>query len=61
MFEELELLEALRGQVEERQLSKEIQLALFDTLFGLADDNEVFHFLFNFLLCGCIFQKINSN
>ncbi|XP_011405071.1 PREDICTED: uncharacterized protein LOC105313383 [Amphimedon queenslandica] len=41
VFEELELLEALRGQVEERQLSKEIQLALFDTLFGLADDDEV--------------------
>lgn len=41
VFEELELLEALRAQVEERQLTKEIQLAMFDTLFGLAEDNEV--------------------
>lgn len=41
VFEELELLELLRGQVEERQLPKDIQLALFDALFGLGNDSKV--------------------
>ena len=40
MFEELELLESLRVQIEERQ-SKDIQLALFDAVFGMTRDNEV--------------------
>lgn len=39
VFEELELLESLRVQIEERQ-SKDIQLALFDAVFGMTRDNE---------------------
>ena len=43
VFEELELLEALRTQIEER-MSKDVQLALFDALFGVANDNTVSDF-----------------
>lgn len=40
VFEELELLDLLRVQIEERQ-SIEVQLALFDALFGLNDREKV--------------------
>jgi hypothetical protein len=39
VYEELELLEMLRIQVEERQ-TKEIQMAIFDTLFGLTASDD---------------------
>lgn len=40
VFEELELLETLRVQVEER-LNRDIQLVLFDVLFGITNDSKV--------------------
>ena len=50
VFEELELLESLRIQVEERQ-TRDIQMALFDAIFGIAKDDKVVIviFLFSFI------------
>ena len=40
VFEEIELLDSLRVQIEERH-SVELQMALFDSLFGLKGDSKV--------------------
>lgn len=39
-FEELELLDALRVQIEERQTMREMQLILFDAIFGLGSEEK---------------------
>ena len=40
-FEEVELLDALRVQIEERQAVRDIQLILFDAIFGLGSEEKV--------------------
>lgn len=58
VFEELELLESLRIQVEERQ-TRDIQMALFDAIFGIAKDDKVGVVIFLFSLINMSYWRLH--